>query len=245
MVRILSERAGRHTLRLLLRAPAPPPPPAPPGPAPGASAAALPAAQAAAPSAGRSPSPGPNPILGSEAAAAASPAAEVLHEAAVAVEEAAVSSNHSYAHGFWPPQGAVAGVPAGFAVQVWFLSSQAGRGACVHPAEPLAMTCSGRVVSAIYSPLSNTLYSSLAARANKKICRSKSACCPTSKGQSGKLAGARQACDAFGNPRRAGGDAFQARVRGGTPATRAWRTAATAATPSRAPCRPRATTRSP
>ena len=42
---------------------------------------------------------------------------EVLYEAAVAVEEAAVSSNDSYAHGFWPPQGAVAGVPAGFAIQ--------------------------------------------------------------------------------------------------------------------------------
>lgn len=49
VVRILSERAGRHTLRLLLRAPALPPPPAPPGPAPEASPAALPAARAGAP----------------------------------------------------------------------------------------------------------------------------------------------------------------------------------------------------
>jgi hypothetical protein len=43
--------------------------------------------------------------------------AEVLKEAAVRVREAGVCSARSFLASFWPPQGAVAGVPAGFAIQ--------------------------------------------------------------------------------------------------------------------------------
>jgi len=143
MVRMYSERAGRYTLRLLLR----PPPGAPAAQGPAGSAppspgGALPASPAAA--AHRlGASPGPSPKRGADApagapgarpgfsgnpgacspspiptpAAGAEPRPEVLYEAAVAVEEAPASSSDSFAHGFWPPQGTLAGVPAGFALQ--------------------------------------------------------------------------------------------------------------------------------
>ena len=43
---------------------------------------------------------------------------EVLRESVIHVREAAASSARSFLTGFWPPQGAVAGVPAGFVIQV-------------------------------------------------------------------------------------------------------------------------------
>ncbi len=43
---------------------------------------------------------------------------EVLRESRVAVREAGASSARSFLTSFWPPQGAVAGVPAGFVIQV-------------------------------------------------------------------------------------------------------------------------------
>lgn len=115
LVRMHSERAGRFTLRLLLRSPGPPSAPLSlPGTPPGTPAPAR--SPARAPAGSRGPTPRPSPSPGS-VDPHPNPKPEVLYEAAVAVEEAAVSSNDSYAHGFWPPQGAVAGVPAGFAIQ--------------------------------------------------------------------------------------------------------------------------------
>lgn len=115
LVRMYSERAGRFTLRLMLRSTgAPSAPHSLPGTPPGTPTPAR--SPARAPASSRGPTPRPSPSPGS-LDPDPSPQAEVLYEAAVAVEEAAVSSNDSYAHGFWPPQGAVAGVPAGFAIQ--------------------------------------------------------------------------------------------------------------------------------
>lgn len=56
-----------------------------------------------------------------------SPLPDVLRETRITVREAAASSARSFLTGFWPPQGAVAGVPAGFVVQV-----------CMHLSKPAA-----------------------------------------------------------------------------------------------------------
>ncbi len=51
---------------------------------------------------------------------------EVLREATLRVVEARASSARSFLASFWPPQGPVAGLPAGFFIQVWItLSSHA------------------------------------------------------------------------------------------------------------------------
>jgi hypothetical protein len=48
---------------------------------------------------------------------------DVLRESRLVVREAGASSARSFLTGFWPPQGAVAGVPAGFVIQVSHLQS--------------------------------------------------------------------------------------------------------------------------
>ena len=55
----------------------------------------------------------------------------MLREAHVRVRAAGACSGASWLGGFWPPQGAVAGVPAGFVIQVTV--NRQFYGHCSHP----------------------------------------------------------------------------------------------------------------
>lgn len=52
--------------------------------------------------------------------------AEVLREATLPVSESGASSARSFLASFWPPQGPVAGVAAGFVIQVIAVSNSKG-----------------------------------------------------------------------------------------------------------------------
>lgn len=49
---------------------------------------------------------------------------QVLCQATVRVRAAGACSGASWLGGFWPPQGAVAGVPAGFVIQVTIIRAR-------------------------------------------------------------------------------------------------------------------------
>ena len=128
------------------------------------------------------------------------PQPKLVAEHQIRVTEAAASSAHSRLSSFWPPQGPVAGTPAGAVIQV---------GAAMAQGPPQQLLCSAIFFSTAHTLCHDGMYAAAAEELSSasgglkhsgiRLCR---------------ISDASQACDEFDNERRAGGDAFKASIRG-------------------------------